>query len=36
MPSESEPERSTLTSRFQQMFPILSPAEIKHSRKNRT
>jgi thioredoxin reductase (NADPH) len=33
MPSDTEPERSTsLTSRFQQMFPVLSAAEIERVR----
>jgi thioredoxin reductase (NADPH) len=33
MPSENEPERSVLTSRFRQMFPILSSTEIDRIRQ---
>src|ERR1700730_3082633 len=33
MPSENDSERSALASRFQQMFPILSPAEIDRIRQ---
>jgi thioredoxin reductase (NADPH) len=33
VPGESEQQRSALTSRFQQMFPILSQAEIDRARQ---
>jgi thioredoxin reductase (NADPH) len=32
MPDENEPERSALTSRFQQMFPVLTATEIDRIR----